>query len=181
MDNMPRHVVIDGNNLLHAMHAYAPIPQIGRETLVRIIERWAERDDAKVSLIFDGAVPDRGLARQMASRRLSVRFSSPVTADDVIVDIIQRARDPGALRVVTSDNAIRHEAGIRRCQSTDSASFVRELFPSSNKGHRAKPHPAKPERSEKPGDLSAGEVQDWLDTFGVEGSEPFDGHEAMNH
>ena len=39
---MPRQVVIDGNNLLYAMREHAPIPNVGRETMVRIIERWAK-------------------------------------------------------------------------------------------------------------------------------------------
>ena len=38
-----QHVIIDGNNLLHAMHEHAPIPHVGRETLVKIIERSLEK------------------------------------------------------------------------------------------------------------------------------------------
>ena len=38
---VPEHVIIDGNNLLFAMYEHAPVPNIGRETLVRTVERWA--------------------------------------------------------------------------------------------------------------------------------------------
>ena len=53
MPVMDTQVVIDGNNLLHAMHAHAPLPAIGRETLVRIIERWAERVGGEVVVVED--------------------------------------------------------------------------------------------------------------------------------
>ena len=171
---MPQHVIIDGNNLLHAMHAHAPIPHIGRETLVRIVERWAGQGDDDVSLVFDGAVPREGLAGQMTSSRITVRFSAPATADDVIVDMIHRAKDPGKLHVVTSDKAIRHEARHRRCRHTDAVRFVKELFPPADKPRSARAAPG-----EKPGEISADEAQIWLDTFGMDDTEPFDGHDAM--
>jgi len=50
---MAAHILIDGNNLLHAMHQRAPIPQVGRETMVRVIERWARSSST---------VPNRGAA-----------------------------------------------------------------------------------------------------------------------
>ncbi len=92
---MPRHVIIDGNNMLYAMHAHAPIPSVGRETMVKVIERWARRGTDEVTLVFDGPEPIGGLSRQMASSRITVRFSAPKSADDIIVALIHRARDPG--------------------------------------------------------------------------------------
>ncbi len=127
--SMPQHVIIDGNNLLYAMHAQAPMPHVGRETLVKLVERWAGRGDHEVTLVFDGPIPPGGLARQMASDRITVRFSAPVTADDIIVDMIHQAKDPTIIRVVTSDNAIRHEAKRRRSRNTVAADFIEELFP----------------------------------------------------
>lgn len=173
---MPEHVIIDGNNLLFAMGDHAAGATIGRETLVRIIERWASGNNHRITLVFDGPVPPAGMSRQMASRRLTVRFSAPVTADDVIVDMIHAAADPADLRIVSSDSAIRYEARLRRCRETKCATFVGELY-----AEPAPPTPDRPAPEEKPTGPSPGETEDWLDRFGVarDDDEPFDGHEAM--
>jgi len=173
---MPYHVIIDGNNLQHAMHACAPLPAIGRETLVKIIDRWARQGDDEVTLVFDGPVPREGLAKQMTSSRITVRFSAPATADDVIVAMIQRAKDPGTVRVVSGDKAIRLEAAYRRCLHIDAVGFVAELFPSEGKSQ-----PAAPAMGEKPQKVSPEETKEWLERFGFDSddTELFDGHDAM--
>ncbi|MEK6675234.1 MAG: NYN domain-containing protein [Planctomycetota bacterium] len=122
-------VIIDGNNLLHAMHAHAPLPAVGRETLVKLIERWASQNRVVVTLVFDGPPPREGLLKQMSAQHVSVRFSAPETADDVIVRLIHDVRKPSDVRVISSDTAIRHEATHRRCTCTDSIRFVGEMFP----------------------------------------------------
>ncbi len=204
---MSEHVIIDGNNLLYAMHVHGPPREVGRETLVKIVEQWAGLGDARVTLVFDGAVPARGLARQMDSRRIHVRFSAsaaeaqrlrprtlrakprakslgavnrrpsaPVTADDVIVGMIHRAKQPGTLRIVTSDNAILHEARMRRCKHTQVAAFVRELNPPPER-----PGAPKAASPEKPESISTDETQGWLSEFGLDEQEPFDGYDAMTN
>ncbi|MGB2987182.1 MAG: NYN domain-containing protein [Phycisphaerae bacterium] len=173
---MAQHVIIDGNNLLYAMHAHAPLPQVGRETLVKVIERWAGQGDDDVTLVFDGPVPREGLARQMTSSRITVRFSAPVTADDVIVSLVHRTKDPGTVRVVSSDTAIRREAKYRRCLTTDVVTFVAELFPGPGESK-----PAPPGSVEKPENVSPEETREWLELFGFEDSddEPFEGYDTM--
>ncbi len=174
---MSQHVFIDGNNLLYAMHAHAPVPSVGRETLVRIVERWARQGDDDVTIIFDGPVPHGGLSAQMSSSRITVRFSAPKTADDVIVALVHRARLPDMVRVITGDTAIRREARLRRCGHTEAVAFVRELFPPEGK-HR----PAAGITPEKPTELSPEEAQEWVDLFDVDDAdEPFEGHDAMEH
>ena len=174
---MPQHVIIDGNNLLHAMHAHAPVPTVGRETLVKIVEQWARAGDDDVTLVFDGAVPRGGLAQQMASSRITVRFSAPDTADDVIVRMVHASPHPTSIRVVTSDTAIRREARYRRCADTDAVTFVAELYPDA----RASGPPSRKGAAEKPRNVSPQETQEWLETFGLAGEddESFDGQDAM--
>jgi len=173
---MTRHVIIDGNNLLFTMQACAPLPSIGRETLVRIIEAWAGERDDLVSLVFDGPEPAGGLSAQMRSSRIEVAFSAPKSADDVIVAMIHSAGRPDLVRVVSSDTAIRHEARVRRCHWVDGAAFVGELFPEEHPMPKAKDRP-----DEKPDSLTADEAKRWLSEFGLDdGGEPFAGHDAMN-
>jgi hypothetical protein len=173
---MPQHTIIDGNNLLYAMHAHAPLPHVGRETLVRIIDRWAQTGDDKVTLVFDGPTPREGLAKQMASDRIDVRFSAPETADDVIVSMIHAVKDPMAVRVVSSDTAIGREARYRRCRHTDAVGFTYELFAAEKT-----PTPHAPVRNEKPDKISPEERRQWLELFGLDDGEgePLEGHGGM--
>lgn len=174
---MPRHVIIDGNNLLYAMHAHAPIPSVGRETMVKLIERWARKGSDDVTLVFDGPTPPGGLSRQMSSSRITVRFSAPRTADDIIVALIHRAKDPGSVRAVSSDTAIRHEAHLRRCTCTDCVAFVAELFGKAD----SPPSPATSSSEDKPVVGLSTDTDRWLDEFGIDlADEPFDGFDAMN-
>ncbi len=174
---MSGHVVIDGNNLLFAMHASGLLPNIGREKLLRIVERWSRGHGDKVTLYFDGPTPRGGLAKQMSSTRIHVRFSNAETADDCIIRMIANARYPTGLRVVTTDSVIAHEARYRKCAWITSELFVGELIPGEASG------PQRETRSvrEKPGELSAAELDSWLTEFDLEDDEdePFDGFEAM--
>jgi predicted RNA-binding protein with PIN domain len=173
---MAEHVIIDGNNLLYAMHAHAPIPHVGRETMVKIIERWARQGDDDVTLVFDGPVPREGLARQMTSPRINVRFSAPDTADDVIVRMIHQVANPDNVRAISSDTAILHEARRKRCRYLDAVAFIQELFPPAGR-----PRPRTQGSAEKPDEVSPEEAEDWLEEFGLDDEEePFDGYDAMN-
>lgn len=126
---MPRHLIIDGNNVLHAMRVHAPIREVGRESMLRIIERWAAKSDDVITIVFDGPMPQCGLARQMQSPRIHVLFSGTRTADDLIVEMIAASSDPGRVRVVTADGAIIHEARAARCVDITPRDFIAELFP----------------------------------------------------
>ena len=169
------HVIIDGNNLLHAMHAHAPLPHVGRETMAKVIDRWARQAGLKVTLVLDGPIPPEGLAAQMSSSRVTARFSAPESADDVIARMIHQTRDPGKVRIISSDTALRHEALRRRCGFSDSVAFIDELFADVEQSSARTTRPG-----EKPEGLSPDETDEWLETFGLDDDdEPFDGHDAM--
>jgi len=173
---MDEHVIIDGNNLLHAMREHAPIAAVGRETMVRLIERWSRESGNSVTLVFDGPTPRGNFSKQLSPDGLTVRFSAPATADDLIVAAIGDEKDPTRLRVVTSDTAIRHAAGYRRCRCTDSVSFIKELFP--DQGPCEAPRPL---TQEKPTDVVPEDAEWWKNMFGGADDEPFDGFDAMLH
>jgi len=173
---MGEHVIIDGNNLLHAMREHAPIAAIGRETMVRLIERWSLGSGSRVTLVFDGPAPRGGFHKQLSPDGLTVRFSAPASADDLIVAAISDDKDPSRLRVITSDTAIQHAAGYRRCRCTDSVSFIAELLP--DQGPCAAPRQLSPE---KPTDVAPEDAEWWRNLFGGTQDEPFDGFDAMLH
>lgn len=170
---MSGQVLIDGNNLLHAMRAHAPVPLVGRETMVRHIERWAREGADTVVLYLDGRLPDGPMAKQMSSGRIDVRFSGPRTADDLIADAIRRAADPGRLRLVSGDTALIHEAHRRGARVTNPVEFISELFP---------PAPRKPgeaARAEKPGTVSPEEAESLAGLLGDLADELSDGFEDL--
>ncbi len=169
-------VFIDGNNLLYAMHEHAPVPSVGRETLVRIVERWARTGQDDVTVVFDGPTPRGGMAAQLASPRIDVQYSAPKSADDIIIAQVKRAKNPGQVRVISSDTAIQYEARMRRCRATDCLAFIQELYPPhSQKGGKA------PQKTDPKENLSQ-DADEWLNYFGLDNieEEPFDGFDAMN-
>ena len=161
---MGGHVIIDGNNLLHAMYAHAPMPTVGRETMVRVIEKWARSRPEKITLVFDGPVPAGGMARQMDSTRIIVKFSAPLTADDIIVKMIHKAKNPATIHVISSDTAILKEARYRKCRWTNAVSFVGKVF-DDGKDRPTDFHKPPPE---KPQQVSEEESEEWLRTFGLD-------------
>jgi predicted RNA-binding protein with PIN domain len=177
------HVIIDGNNLLHAMHAHAPMPHMGRETLLRIIERWAVRTRRQVTLVYDGARPAGDFARQFQAHQVNVQFSAPRTADDLIADLIGAVRDAGRVRVVSSDLAVRRDAVRRRCGYLDCPAFVAELLATKDEPSQDSPAARPPEASaDKPTEPNADLAREWMAEFGVpHDDEPFEGHDAMLH
>ena len=165
---MTGHTLIDGNNLLHAMHAHAPIPNVGRETLVRIVERWANRGDWRITLVFDGPSPQPAMARQMSSKRMDVLFAAPRSADDVIIEKLQHARYPLTVSVVTDDGAIAHEARRRRAAHIGCVAFIEALFsPDPTDGHddMRGARSDVPPGPEKPESVSKEEVDRWVEFF----------------
>ena len=159
---MPGHVIIDGNNLFHAMHAHAPVASVGRETMVRIIERWSKRHTDEVTLVFDGPPPRDGMLRQMSSRRIVLRFSAPVTADDVIIAMVAKAKHPDVVCVVTDDTAIKYEARLKHCQHTGTVAFIAELFRKPDEDGAALPSIS---TDEKPQEQTPEDVDRWTELF----------------
>lgn len=167
---MPEHVIIDGNNLLYAMHAHAPVPSVGRETLFKIVDRWARGGDDDVTLVFDGPTPRGGLGRQMTSSRIRVRFAAPQSADEVIESLLAAAKHPDRVRVVSNDDALRRAARRRRSRETKADSFVAELFPQASRNES----PDRSARAEKPS-AEPEETDDWLNWLGLDDDESPDG------
>lgn len=176
---MQETVIVDGNNLLHAVRMLGPTRGTGREKLLKDIERWAAIHRRNVMLAFDGPAPHGPFAQQMQSQVLEVVFSGQRTADDCIVERIRQAPHPDRLTIVSDDTAIVYEARGRRCRVLSNALFIASLYP---------PDAAAPKDKtsgppfEKPKSVSQNERDIWLESFDDgQSNEPFDGFDAMNH
>lgn len=174
---MPEIVIIDGNNLLHAVRVLGPTRPPGREKLTRLIERWAVETHNHVMLVFDGPAPAGPFGKQMQSQAVELVFSGMRTADDCIVERLKGITNADHVKVISDDTAIRYEARQNNCRLVSTTAFIASLFPPSDIPKREASVEAS---AEKPAETSNADRQTWLEVFD-DGApeEPFDGFEAM--
>lgn len=167
--------LIDGNNLLHAAHAHMPGPPVGRQRLCELLGRWRVRNAVELTVVFDGPRPRPTLEQQMRAAGITIVFSAPRSADEIIEDMIEQARMPGQIHVVTGDRAIQSVARRRRCPCVESADFARELVvpTAPTEGEQVPPPP------EKPDAMPREEADEWLRRFEYDPDEPPDDTDLM--
>jgi predicted RNA-binding protein with PIN domain len=153
-------VLIDGNNLLHAAADEQPDRPPGRAALAAAIAAWAMLYNRRVHIVFDGPEPDDPLRRQIAPRGVSVSFSGPVTADDVLVREIVADTGPRRLLVVSTDRAVAAAARRRGAHVTRADAFWRKLLADLP---RPRPAPLEPPHKSSP---PSPDVDDWLREWG---------------
>jgi len=163
-------ILIDGYNLLYKdgvlkNQAERSLEE-AREQLLAAVAAY-RTGDTEIVVVFDGRGGE-GRRRASASRGVQVRFSRyPQTADQLILEIIEREKRRRSLTVVTSDRKdigrIAQAEGVRWISSE---SFLRRL--------RRAPRRAVSE-GEKPAGPSSEEMDYWLKRFGHEGAEGGDG------
>ena len=114
-------IIIDGNNLLHKvqhiklMHSY---DKQGAAFALRDFVRSRYKGKAKVVIVFDGHGKNEGS---------SVVYSGSVTADTVIREKIEQARNGRELCIVSSDSGITDLAKVCGCEVVKSENFARSL------------------------------------------------------
>jgi hypothetical protein len=124
-----RRLLVDGNNLLHAMSkapgAAPPTALIGRL-------RGAIPASVTIDLVFDGP-PEPGLRNERIAAGLVVRYSGGRTADAVILAIVDDVRmlegadGSAGVLVVTDDRDLRHGAQMRGARTARSTWLLGRL------------------------------------------------------
>jgi predicted RNA-binding protein with PIN domain len=112
--------LIDGSNVLGAMR----VDRHGEETkrnLVRMLAAFARSKRTRVTCIFDGPLPPN-FGTHLGS--VTVAFSSPRSADDVIAE---RARNGRGWSVVTSDRALANRVRRREVAIVSPQTLIREI------------------------------------------------------
>lgn len=160
--------LIDGNNLLHAAWDIEdPDRPIGRSGLCRELGGWAERKRENVLVVFDGPAPPRGLAEQIADPRIEVRYSGRVSADEVLIEILDTHSAARRLIVVSTDRRIAAAARRRRARSVRSDEFWIQLV----RDLAARPPRAREPREKAQG-LDPEGRRHWLREFGLDQGGP---------
>jgi predicted RNA-binding protein with PIN domain len=151
-DDMP--YLIDGHNLIGRLPGIALSDLDDEQQLFERLGRWCQRSGKRAVVYFDqGSLlgedprPQRGVTAHFVS--------PPTTADTAISVHLQRlGRRASNWTVVSSDRAVQQAARQLGARVVSSESFSKEL----------QEPPAKP-APEKPEDLTATEVDKWLDIF----------------
>jgi len=153
--------LLDGNNVLFAARHVLPSPAMGRHQLCRVVGAWAGTADCDVTIVFDGPPPRPALVEQMHQAGVTVVFAGARSADDVIQDLIDGARSPANLCIVSTDGAIESAARHRACPHQKSQDFLGQIAV----GARATSDTAPP--LEKPEETSPPNTEEWLRHFGL--------------
>jgi len=159
-------ILIDGYNLLYKDGALKNLAErsleSARDQLLSMVAAWRS-GETEIQIVFDGRGTD-SQRREATTPGIRVLFSRyPQTADEVILEIIDKERRRSSLTVVTSDEKdigrVARSEGVRWISSEK---FIRRL-------RRAKGRPTAP--SEKPLTTSPEEMAYWLQRFGAGGRE----------
>ncbi len=147
--------VIDAYNVLHrfpALRGKLRKDFIGaREVFLSTIAGFALRGKHQVVLVFDGR--DDGSAG--GSGTLKVVFADPgKTADQKIKHLIDRARNPKNVVVVSSDGEVARYGRLNACRVLSAEGFIGLLDREGNRGG-----------SEKPSHISESEKEELLRLF----------------
>lgn len=121
---MQEHLIIDGNNALHAISQLARTlerdRQMARDELIHMLEPLQAREGCLLTIVFDGRGGKTALTKHRGNEAFSVIFSSSSQgADGVIERMLMAAEYPERITVGTNDNL------IRNCAYTHGAAVMR--------------------------------------------------------
>lgn len=154
------HYLIDGHNVI------AQLPDISLDDpddeakLVIRLRSWAAgKRKRQVTVYFDGGLPG-GEARQLSTSQVKVVFASVGrTADQLLVERINKLSNPGAYTLISSDREILAVAP-RGLRLMSAEAFVSELVSLDRLAEKVSE-----EGSEEP-TLSPEDVAEWMALFG---------------
>lgn len=149
-------LVIDTYNLLHATMppSLAGLDEMG---LCRLLAR-SEFAGQRMVMVCDGRPKPHAPAGTFDGVEV-VYSGSDRTADDVIMELIERDTAPRRLVVVSSDRAIQAAARRRRAYAFSADAFIRLLMHSRPTTSSAPARPTEP--------LTEEQVEHWLREFGI--------------
>lgn len=149
--------LIDGHNLIGQMPDISLDEPDDEAKLVQKLAGFVARTGKSCVVVFDQGLP--GGRSRLSTAKIEVVFAnSRSSADYVMMERIQRAKDTGQWIVVSNDNAVLLAARHRKMKTLKSVEFALLLAPQPK---------AKPKDDERPTDvhLSPDEVEAWLKIF----------------
>lgn len=154
-------VIVDGYNLIYAhpelKERVRTDARRAREMLITILAGYVRARKVKVTLVFDSRLT-RAAPVLSLPPRLEVLFSrSGLSADELIVKMMESERQPGSVTVVSSDyKDIGRVAKSLGIHVLPAQTFWREILKEKKRGEKTE---------EKPTSVSEREVEYWLEEF----------------
>ncbi len=156
-------IVIDGHNLLWAVHALADSPHVSDEVdLCRIISRYLRLVGERGEIVFDGTGPsDKRVFDSISA--LDVLFAGLGTdADTVIEDKVRASSASREMTVISSDRQLRRAVQSQRATAMKADEFWKVVLKELSQKH------VDQEPSAKQQGLSESETDQWLEMFGLD-------------
>ena len=148
--------IIDGHNLIGQLPDISLDDPNDEALLVQKLAGFVARTNKRCVVIFDHGLP--GGKSRMSTRAVQVVFASQrSSADRVMMERINKIKDPRNWVAVTSDNDVQDAAKMRKMQVMRSQDFAVIL--------ESPPPPDIDEGEAANVNLSADEVDEWLDFF----------------
>jgi predicted RNA-binding protein with PIN domain len=113
--------LVDGNNLIGRLARRPPGTEEERRRVQRAIADRLRVGRSSVVLFFDGE-PSAGRREEWLGG-LTVRYSGNRSADDAIVEAVERAKARGDCHVVTDDRALAERARARGARALSTSDF----------------------------------------------------------
>jgi predicted RNA-binding protein with PIN domain len=112
-DKMQEHLIIDGNNALHAIpdlsKELAQDRNLARDSLLRFLEPIQTGENCLLTVVFDGRGGKGRVYQHEGVKNYTVIYSSSVQgADGVIERMLLAAKYPERISVATNDSLIRN-------------------------------------------------------------------------
>ena len=150
--------LIDGHNLIARLPDVDLADPDDEAKLVFKLRGFAARTGCKVTVVFDGGLPG-GVSKSLSTSRVTAKFAAAdhMSADQVLVKMIRKVKNPGGYCLVSSDREIIDAARSLGMDCLTTSEFVRLLTPTSKGAESV-------EKDDNP-QLSAEELAEWLAIF----------------
>jgi len=154
--------IIDGHNLLHAIHQAEENSQSRSDIqLCRIVGRYLKLIGDTGEIVFDGTGPPDKTGFDNISN-LEVLFAGVGTDTDTVIEKkIRASTAPKRLSIVSSDRRLRKAALARKAAAIKSEAFWTNVQRQLRRKRKTR------EPAEKRIGLSESETQQWLEYFGL--------------
>ncbi len=155
------HYLIDGHNLIARMPDISLNDPDDEVQLILRLRSWAARSRKRqVTLFFDGGIPG-GKDVRLSTPQVRVIFASVgQTADALLINGINKVKNPPEFLLITSDQQIIAAAAARQMPHLTSDKFAAQL------ATQWQETPPGPTITDDDPVISEAEVADWLATFG---------------
>ena len=149
---MQAHLIVDGNNALHAIPELVDVMandrQTAREALLRLLQPIHDAEGCRITVVFDGREGIGSIQKHGSDDSFCIVYSSSEqSADGAIERMLLAAKSPEVITVATNDNLIRncaYEVGATAVRAEDLPLWVDQAISYQGQALKNAPSQKKP-------------------------------------